>query len=293
MRPSATRVDVETFKVADLLKSSGERMRRDLHQRLVGHPGEEGSGREETVRQFLRTYLPKRFEVSTGFGFDWTGRRSNQLDLIVADTLLCPRFETSGGIRFYPCESIVAVGQVRSAITSKRKLRHALDNLESAKALDRSANGRAVDQTYREALDSKANYLHQVFTFILITGNSLKGETVREELLSYVENREPHLWPNLILALDNYLITHCCEEGVCPNPMHSRGIALEKADDASMLLMRFYILLGRAIAVTRVSGFPYWEYLNRAQWNAEVVYPAAEQHGILPPQLSTTFEKGR
>lgn len=286
---------METFQVVDLLKSSGERMRSDLHQRLVGHPGEEGSGREEIVRQFLRAYLPKRFEVSTGFGFDWTGRRSEQLDLIVADTLLCPRFETSGGIRFYPCESIVAVGQVRSAITSRGELRHALENLESAKILDRSANGRAVDLTYRESLDSRANYLHQIFSFILVIGNALRGESARGEVLSYIENREPHLWPNLILSLDDYLITHCCEDGVCPNPMHSRGIALEeKADDASNLLMRFYILLGGAIAVTRVSGFPYWEYLDQARrWNAEVIYPVPESEGVLRPLLSTVFKPSR
>ena len=56
------------FSLSDLLKASGERMRGDLAQRLVPHLGELGIDREEIIRQFLRAYLPKCFEVSTCCG---------------------------------------------------------------------------------------------------------------------------------------------------------------------------------------------------------------------------------
>src|SRR6266704_3314125 len=98
-----------------MLRGAGNRMSADLKERLISHPGEVGTDREEIIRGFLRSYLPKRFEVSTGFVFDSKGGLSKQLDIIIADSLVCPRFETLGGKRIYPCECVVSVGQVRSS----------------------------------------------------------------------------------------------------------------------------------------------------------------------------------
>ncbi len=273
------------FSLAHLVESAGHRMASDLREKLVSHPGELGAEREEILRRFLAAYLPKRFEISTGFVFDSAGRLSKQLDIIIADGGLSPRFETSGGRRYYPCESVVGVGQVRSAVTSRRELFDALDNLESTKALDRSASGRAYDRTYREQIDHTSNYLHQIFTFLVITGNALAGETVREALFDHVQTREVHLWPNVILALDRFLVTFCCDNGICPNPMDARGVALKYADTEPGLLLRFYLLLGGVIEVIRTSGLPYWEYLQSAnQWDAEVLHSTLETP---PPLLSS------
>lgn len=273
------------FSLVQLLDGAEKRMTADLRERLVAHPGEAGAGRERVVREFLLSYLPKRFEISTGFAFDSSGLVSKQLDVIIAHSLVCPRFETVGGIRYYPCESVVAVGQVRSSITSRKELLDALENLESAKALDRSAKGKALDLTHQERLDHEQNHLHQMFTFLMITGKSLKGNAVRAELLEYVQTREPHLWPNVIFALDQFIVTYCCDDGVCPNAMHARGISLQPIGDTPGLLMRFYLLLGGAIEVVRVSGLPYWEYLHHAkQWSADVWYSTRDDP---PPFLSS------
>ncbi len=129
------------FSLEAMLKAAGKRMRDDLAGRLIPHPGELGADREEIIRQFLRTYLPKRFDVSTGFAFDSKGHVSQQLDIVISNSMICPHFETAGGQRFFPCESVVAVGQVKSSLTTTSEFRKALANLESAKWLDRSANG--------------------------------------------------------------------------------------------------------------------------------------------------------
>src|SRR5258708_28829732 len=133
------------FDLEYLLQSAGRRMRDDLAERLVPHPGELGTGREEIIRAFLRAYLPNRFEVATGFAFDACGSVSEQLDIIIANSLVCPRFETAGGKRFYPCESIVAVGQVKSSLTTKQAFRDAMRNLASVKLL-RSLSPRTCDR---------------------------------------------------------------------------------------------------------------------------------------------------
>lgn len=69
-------------QLKDMLTHAGQRMALDLRQRLVPHHGEQGAAREEIVRAFLRSYLPKRFEVSSGFVFDAGGRISGQTDII-------------------------------------------------------------------------------------------------------------------------------------------------------------------------------------------------------------------
>ena len=279
------KINSQEFNLESLLQQAGKRLRIDLAERFVPHPGETGSDREEVIRQFLRAHLPKRFDISTGFAFDATGKVSQQLDIIISDSLVCPHFETAGGTRFYPCESIVAVGQVKSSLKSVANFRGALRNLESAKALDRSAKGTAIDNKFGEAIDQTQNHLHQLFTFLFVIGDSLAQETIHRELMEYVLNSAPHLWPNVIFAIDKYLGTFCCDSGVCPNPMDARGIAFQDARKDDELLMKFYLLLGKALETTRVSSLPYWEYLrNATSWSAEVWYSCADDP---PPFLST------
>ena len=284
---------MDNFNLENLLKAAGRRMSADLAERLIPHPGELGTEREEIIRQFLRAYLPKRFEISSGFVFDSSGSVSKQLDVIVANSLVCPRFETAGGRRFYPCESVVAVGQVKSLLDSRRLLREALSNLASAKSLDRSARGKAIDADHGEQIDPLRNYLHQIFTFIFIIGETLGSETMRHELIKRILAVEAHLWPNVVFALNKYLATFCCDFGVCPNPMDARGIALQSSSEDDDLLMRFYLLLGGAVQATRVSAFSYWDYLHSVRsWSAEVWYSATDDpppylhsltHGIVEP----------
>lgn len=277
---------MNAFSLQGLLEAAGKRMRADLAERLISHPGELGTDREEVIRAFLRSYLPSRFDVSTGFAFDVHGGVSNQLDIIISNSLVCPRFETAGGTRFYPCESIVAVGQVKSSLTTVDDFNNSMNNLASVRTLDRSANGKAIDQFYNEPLDHLENHLHQVFTFVLVTGRALARQTLHEHLQEYVLSTPPHLWPNVIFVLDNYLATFCCERGICPNPMDARGIAIQPNTNGDELLMKFYLLIGGAIEVTRVSGFPYWEYLKQVNsWSATIWHACDE--GDFPPLLAS------
>lgn len=281
---------MSTFSLVELLKASGKRMRADLLQRLVRHPGELGADREEIIRQFLRAYLPKRYDISTGFAFDSHGSISEQLDIVICDLQVCPRFETAGGTRFYPCESVVAVGQVKSSLRTRKEFRKALANLESAKSLDRSAGGVAIDNRFGEKIDHHTNHLHQIFTFLFVTGDAFARDTMHHELMNHALTAEPHLWPNVVFVMDKYLATFCCDNGICPNPMDARGVALQAASKDKDILMRFYLLLGAAIEVTRVSALPYWEYLSQARsWSADVWYASTDD----PPPYLGSITRGR
>ena len=248
------------FSLGDLIETSAEIMAMNLKSRLLEHPGELGTAREQVVREFLRAHLPKRFEVSTGFAFDCTGQLSKQLDVVICDSAVCPRFEIPGRKFLFPCEAVVAVGQVKSSLTSRQHLKEALSNLSSVKALDRTANGTAFDGHFKEPLSPAENHLHQIFTFLFITGKAMNPDSLGLTLLETASATPAHLLPNAILALGRCLITYCCDEGVCPNPMHARGVAVQSSEKPSDALLRFYLLLGRALEVTRTSSLPYWEW---------------------------------
>lgn len=246
-----------------LLATAAENMANSLRAKLVPHPGERGTAREQIIRDFLATHLPRRFEVSTGFAFDYTGKVSRQLDIVIFDSHVCPRFELPGGKFLFPCEAIAAVGEVRSSLTSRGQFRTALENLASVKSLDRSANGKAYDSRYREVLDPRQNHLHQVFTFLLILGESMDSHTIADMLFEAAFDLSVEELPNVILALDRYMISYCCDSGMCCNPMAARGVAIQTSQQPFDVLLRFYLLLGQAVDVIRTASLPYWEYLAK------------------------------
>lgn len=272
------------FRLRDLLASNAERMRVQLELQLIDHPGELGRDREKVIRSFLRKHLSKRYIVSTGFVFDATGRVSDQIDVIIADALVCPVFKTAGGVRFFPCEAVVAAGQVKSSMTSESVMREALENLETVKDLDRSAGGHSHAEDSDDPLDQLFNHKHQIFTFLFVTGRTLVRETAQQRLMEFVIERSADLWPNVVIAPNKYLLTYCCEFGVCANPLHAYGVAGKDNDKEADLVMRFYLLLAQAINVTAVAILPYHRYLQHLrQWNAEVFYAATDDP---PPLLS-------
>jgi len=267
----------KTFSLAELLTESGERMSHDLAERLVPHRGEQGAARENIVREFLRSHLPSRFEVSSGFVFDSEGAVSSQIDIIVADATMTPRFEVAGGIRFYPCESVVAVGQVKTHCDSRRKAWDALCNLRSVSMLDRSAGGRALCDRSGSPIDHKRDHLDRVFTFLFVIDKVLHPDLMREVMLEYVQRSDSHTWPNLVFALGRYLATYACDDGVCPNTIHARGISVARDEDGNNALLQFYVFLSQAIVSTRVARMSSWDHLgNAASPNADVIYSVRE-----------------
>jgi len=263
-------------------------MATKLRSKLLAHPGEVGAAREEVVREFLSAHLPKRFEVSTGFAFDCSGTISDQLDIIIYEAGICPRFEIPGGKFLFPCEAVLAVGQVKSSVTSRQQCKDAFENLASVKRLDRSARGTAFDRRYSEMLSPIDNYLHQVFTFLFVTGAAMNPDSLGEMLLDEAFRIPIQEMPNVIVALDRYLITYHCDDGVCPNVMHARGVAIQRAERPSDAILRFYLLLGRALEATRSSSLPYWEYLPKHHdMPAKVLSSSVE---VPPPHLGVWTE---
>lgn len=97
-----------------------------------------GSAREKEVIRKLELLLPKSIGVGSGCIIDSFGKTSKQMDIILYEKDLCPVFciNESSETTYYPCEGVIAAGEVKSSLNSK-ELSNIFDKAESVKALKR------------------------------------------------------------------------------------------------------------------------------------------------------------
>jgi hypothetical protein len=102
------------------------------------HSGLKGEANEETVRKFLRQYLPKTLDITTGMLVDAKGNQSRQLDIIISDAAKTPIFYESGNLRVIPAECTYAVIEVKANLDA-HELTKAYENMKSVKSLEKSS----------------------------------------------------------------------------------------------------------------------------------------------------------
>jgi len=107
-------------------------------QKSLSHAGLKGEANEETVRKFLRQYLPKTLDITTGMLVDSNGNQSRQLDIIICDTVKTPIFYQSRETRVIPIECAYAVIEVK-AFLDKSELEKSYENMKSVKSLSKKA----------------------------------------------------------------------------------------------------------------------------------------------------------
>ena len=85
-------------------------------QNKLRHTGEFGIYREAIVHDFLHSFLPQRLAIDTGFIVNALGKVSGQIDLVIYDPSLTPPLESQNRQRFFPVETVVAAGEVKSDV---------------------------------------------------------------------------------------------------------------------------------------------------------------------------------
>lgn len=116
--------DVWSRYISDVLSAESE-----LAGAFLTHNGEKGSAREALVRQVLNRFLPSQYEVGTGEIVDHLGRRSKQVDIVVARRDM-PALLLPSGAKVYLLESVLATIEVKSELNSAT-LVEGLDNVAS------------------------------------------------------------------------------------------------------------------------------------------------------------------
>ena len=99
-------------------------------------PGLKGDAREKAVRTKLEAILPGGVGVGTGCVIDSEGKASSQIDVILYEQQFCPIFRVAEDVGYYPCESVIAVGEIKSTI-GKKELGDIYQKVASVRKLNR------------------------------------------------------------------------------------------------------------------------------------------------------------
>jgi len=117
-------------------------------RRSVAHAGAKGAASEGGWRELLNGLLPARYTVSKGFVVDSSGKRSDEIDLIVHDRVFSPVLFPYKDALHIPAESVYAVLECKQEI-SKENLIYAGRKAASVRGLLRtSATIRHAGGTY-------------------------------------------------------------------------------------------------------------------------------------------------
>lgn len=100
---------------------------------FVKHSGDKGENREEILRDFLSTHLPKRYGVIKGEIVTKEGLRSHSADIIIYDALDCPILY-HGKTAVLPIEGVYGIIEVKSSL-SKKEFVDAVQKIEKFKRL--------------------------------------------------------------------------------------------------------------------------------------------------------------
>ena len=143
----------------------------DEKRNKLRHPGEFGTYREGITRDFLQSFLPQRLAIDTGFIVNALGETSGQIDLVIYDPSLTPPLESKNRQRFFPVETVIAAGEVKSDV-DKGQFKDGLIRLAKVKEMRSNLpnEASAAVRWYRlgnTEYDPDKIPFDQVFTFLI------------------------------------------------------------------------------------------------------------------------------
>jgi hypothetical protein len=171
------------------------------------------SVKEHETRRKLQSVLPSFLGVGTGCVIDSYGHTSKQTDVVLYEKDICPVFSINNthDTTYYPCEGVIAVGEIKSTLDSK-ELKKAFDNIKSIKEARRFNDPARAKGLYRnyglgtsiqgiKDFDQKNNFSDQIFSFILCEKIGLKVSTFLERYCELCNSTDSHLLPNITISL--------------------------------------------------------------------------------------------
>lgn len=186
-----------------------------------------GSAREKEIIRKLELLLPSFVKIGSGCVIDSYGNTSKQIDIIIYEKDFCPVFSINDSpeTTYYPCEAVIAVGEVKSSLNNK-ELEDIFKKIDSVKSLKRYCEiGESIfdgsvipfrkfgSKTHfigskEESYDQENKFLDQIFGFAfcgeLNVSQSNIAENYKNLMKIYPFNRQP----SLITILNHGLILY-------------------------------------------------------------------------------------
>jgi len=128
------------YNVQEVFKRVSSKMRAEFEEACaaVSHPTIKGDNSEKIVHNFLKKYLPKSLDITSGIIIDSDGNSSKQIDIIITDAHATPILFEGDESRVVPVEPVYAVIEVKSNLTSSM-IPAIIENMLSVKRLNKKA----------------------------------------------------------------------------------------------------------------------------------------------------------
>ena len=109
----------------------------NINRIAIRHQGCKGDATEDKWIEFLRRYLPKRYDVDKAMVIDHEGNVSQQIDIVLYDVFYTPFIFNHDGFKYIPAEGVYAVFEVKQDI--ENNIDYAGKKIESVRKLKRTS----------------------------------------------------------------------------------------------------------------------------------------------------------
>ena len=219
-----------------------------------------GSARETAVRSKFENIFPQSIGVSTGCVIDVENHTSKQTDIIIYEKDICPVFSINDTPEssYYPCESVIAVGEVKSTLGTNELL-DSFAKIESVKQLKRFGNEGNSFRSYcsrtvlfgssEERYDQMKKPLDQIYGFVICEKIGLSKDTFLGKCAEEIRKHPSYVVPNIIVSLHDGALIYLDSKNhrACTTPEGADSIYFVNKDGENFqqLLANLYSMITR------------------------------------------------
>lgn len=161
------------------------------------HAGDKGVVVENSFREFLKSYLPRRFAVGNGEIVDSSGNRSGQTDVVIVNEDHPFTFaEDLPGLFFI--EGVVAAAEIKSVLNSDH-LERTIKNSKKFKQL-KAQIGHGTEVKVSSPADLKRYYSRPPF-FLFAFESNISLEKIHQTLNTEIDDQTGNANTNLLDAV--------------------------------------------------------------------------------------------
>lgn len=219
-----TLLDIECKKLISSFEDSRKLFFNNTNKNKLHHGPEYGSYRERACKDFLKFILPNKYKTGDGFVINSYDETTSQCDLVIYNSSVTPMIEVNQNTRFFPCETTLAIGEVKS-ILNKKDFLNCLKKLALNKKIRKLKSHNIIDGTApsEEIFNSGTEFIHP-FTFVICESISGFSDNLDKEIEDfYISEKIPFEFRhNYILSLKDGYISY-----IFPDNIISKLLSIE------------------------------------------------------------------
>ncbi len=202
------------LNIQEIFRQDAQKITEARNRSLVIHSTSDikaaGNEVENAVREFLRHRMPSNFYVGHGHIVDNEQQTSPQFDILISDNTFIPiLLRTNDSTEYFPCESLYAIGEVKSTYNKYEKPIEAFcekmklikDDMKREEVINTAYDGEITDNTLlRDMIFQKNNrVLNAIYSFMFFVNSENFDLTEFKRCAEKFGNK---YLPNCIIFLD-------------------------------------------------------------------------------------------